>query len=300
MPSWQSYLVHPLLRLLVQRRLAKVSTPLEARAILEASSTTKPPGAIFSHGQEGGIEGEWACGTTPCSGTILYLHGGGYFACSPAHYHPITGGFAQEGFKVFAPAYRLAPEHPFPAALEDALAAYRSLLTTHAAHELMIVGDSAGGGLAMSLMLAAREAGLPLPAGGILFSPWTDLAITGASITTNSLRESLLIGERLAEAAALYLNGVDPHTPLASPLYGDLSGLPPLLIQASEREILRDDSTRLAARIQALGGTVELSVWPNLPHAWQLAQAFLPEARDALHKAAIFAKTALASRCSAS
>ena len=295
MPSWQSYVINPVLRLFVKRRLAKAQTPLEARAAFEGLSAPAVSGVSFVAGVVGGVPGEWARGTAQAAGVMLYLHGGGYFACSPATHRPITGGFAAHGFAVFAPRYRLAPEHPFPAAVDDALACYRAALVTHGAARLVMAGDSAGGGLALATLLAARKAELAMPAGLVLFSPWTDLAATGASIKANAERESLLVGSRIAEVAALYLQGVNPETPLASPLYGDLRGLPRTLIQVSDREILLDDSRRVAEKMKAEGGWVKLSIWPNLPHVWQISQSFLPEARQALAQAADFAKSALAS-----
>ncbi|MDE2319557.1 MAG: alpha/beta hydrolase [Rhodospirillales bacterium] len=295
MPSWQSYIVHPVLRMFVKRKLEKAFTPFEARAAFGSRPLPASPGVSFTAGAIGGVPGEWAQGKAPFAGVMLYLHGGGYFACSPVTHRPITGGFARHGFSVFAPKYRLAPEHPFPAAVEDALACYRALLATHKAAGLAVAGDSAGGGLALAMVLAAREAALPLPAALALFSPWTDLAATGASIQANEARESMLVGARIPEVAALYLQGASPETPLASPFYGDLAGLPPTLIQVSEREILLDDSRRVAEKMNAAGGRAELSIWPNLPHAWQINQAFLPEARQALAQAADFAKSALAS-----
>ena len=298
MPSWQSYIVHPVLRVFVKRKLEKAFTPFEARATFGNHPPQAVRGVSFSAATEG-VPGEWARGKVPCAGVMLYLHGGGYFACSPATHRPITGGFARQGFEVFAPGYRLAPEHPFPAALDDALACYRALLATHEAARLVVAGDSAGGGLALATLLAAREVGLAMPSGLVLFSPWTDLAATGDSIQANAARESMLVGTRIPEVAALYLQGADPETPLASPLYGNLAGLPPTLIQVSEREILLDDSRRVAEKINAAGGQAELSVWPNLPHAWQINQAFLPEARQALIQAADFAKATLASAAAA-
>lgn len=296
MPSWQSYLVHPLLRLMVQRRLARVSTIEQVRTVFNSVKPAKVPGVTFTAGRMGGIPGEWAHSHQKHAGVMLYLHGGGYFACTPETYRPITGGFARHGLNLFAPDYRLAPEHPYPAAIEDALEVYRALLALHSPGQLIVAGDSAGGGLALSLLLAARKACLPQPAGVILFSPWTDLAITGPSIKTNARRESLLVSGRLEEAAALYLGDADPRTPMASPLYGDLSDLPPLLIQVSDREILLDDSVRVAEKIRAAGGMVQLQIWPNLPHVWQIGQNILPEAKKALKQAADFAVITLASR----
>ena len=297
MPSWQSYVVHPLLRLLVQRRLAKVFTPTQARAVFNGSPSAKIRGVEFTPSALGAVTGEWAYAPQKpeSEAVVLYLHGGGYFACSPKLYRPITGGFARRGLRVFAPAYRLAPEHPFPAAIEDALAVYSALLANYDPAQIILAGDSAGGGLALSLLLAARSSALPLPAGAILFSPWTDLAVTGASIQGNAKRESLLVGARIKEAAALYLADTPPETPLASPLYGDLGHLPPVFIQASDREILLDDSVRLAERIKAAGGVAQLQVWPNMPHVWQFGQSFLPEARAALNEAVDFAYQTLAS-----
>lgn len=294
MPSWQSYIVNSLLRRLVQRKLAKISTPAEAREMFGRFPVVKIPGVEFMSGHEGGVEGEWAFGSQKTPNIILYLHGGGYFTCAPTTYRRITGGFARHGFLVFAPDYRLAPEHPFPAAVDDVLAAYRGLLATYPPEHIIVTGDSAGGGLALALVLAAREAGLPLPAGLILFSPWTDLAGTGASLKTNAKRDSLLLADRMQDVAALYLAGTAPQTPTASPLYGDLSGLPPVLIQVSDQEILLDDSTRLEERLKAAGGEVELQIWKNLPHVWQFSQSFLPEAREALKQAADFARRTLA------
>ena len=295
MPSWQSYVTNLLLRLLVRRKLAKISTASEAREIFNKSLPAQVRGVTFKNSSEGGIEGEWAFTDQQAQNLILYLHGGGYFSCTPATYRRITGGFARYGFRVFAPDYRLAPEHPLPAAVDDALAAYRSLLNAYHPGQIVIAGDSAGGGLALGMVLAAREAELPLPAGIILFSPWTDLAGTGKSLQTNAKRDSLLFAERINDVAQLYLAGADPKTPTASPLYADLANLPPMFIQASEQEILLDDSVRLAEKIRAAKGVVELQIWPNLPHVWQLGQSFLPEARKALRQAADFAKQALAS-----
>lgn len=295
MPSWQSHVTNLLLRLLVRRKLAKMSTVFEAREIFNKSLPVQVRGVTFLNSSEDGIKGEWAFTGQQTPNLILYLHGGGYFSCTPATYRRITGGFARYGFRVFSPDYRLAPEHPFPAAVDDALAAYRSLLNTHHPGQIIIAGDSAGGGLALGMVLAAKGAELPLPAGIILFSPWTDLAGTGKSLQTNARRDSLLIAERISDVAQLYLAGADPKTPTASPLYADLANLPPMFIQASEQEILLDDSVRLAEKIRAAKGVVELQIWPNLPHVWQLGQRFLPEARKALHQAADFAKQALAS-----
>jgi acetyl esterase/lipase len=295
MPSWQSYVIDPILRLRVKRVLARAETTIAARRAFNARLPA-PGGVRFTPETLGGIEGEWARTGQPPTAPILYLHGGGYFACSPQTHRPITGGYARRGFEVFAPDYRLAPEHPFPAAVDDALAVYRAFAAHHPTGAFAIGGDSAGGGLTLATLLAAKAEGLPMPACALLFSPWTDLAGTGASVTTNAARDCLLYAPRLTQGAAAYLAGADSQNPLASPLYGDLAGLPPLLIQVAAGEILLDDSTRLATRARAAGVTVELSIWQNLPHVWQINQLMLPEARQAMDAAAAFARAALASR----
>jgi len=291
MASWQSYLLNPLLRLQVKRKLRKARNAADIRAAFGASALPAPRGINFSPDTVGGIAGEWAAPPDASSGTLLYLHGGGYVACSPRTHRSITGGFALRGLKVFCPDYRLAPEHPFPAAVDDALAAYKGLLDSGIAPAgIAIGGDSAGGGLALATLLASKAAGLPMPACALVFSPWTDLANTGETMRTNARRDVMLPENTGSEGAGFYLNGADARNPLAAPLYGDLAGLPPLLIHVGEGEVLRDDSTRFAAKARAAGVAVDCSVWDNMPHVWQLFQLFLPEARQALDQAAAFAK----------
>jgi acetyl esterase/lipase len=293
MPSWQSYVANAVLRYTVKRKLARSTTPFTARAAF-SSSLPPPPGARFSADTIAGISGEWARSDKPGIGTLLYLHGGGYFACSPKTHRSITGAYAIRGFDVFSPDYRLAPEHPFPAAIDDALAVYRAMLATVPEGQFAIGGDSAGGGLTLATLLAAKSAGLPMPACALLFSPWTDLTGASPSVKSNEKRDSMLYGPKLVEAGQIYLNGADAKNPLASPLFGDLKGLPPLLIQVGTPEILLDDSTRLAAQARAAGVPVEISLWDNLPHVWQVSQVFMPEARQALDQAVAFAKAKLA------
>lgn len=294
MASWQARLADPFLRIYVKPKLAGAGNAAEARRALTnpwRKLLPSPRGVLMTSGFVGGVLGEWVQAGT-IKGHMLYLHGGGYFACSPRTHRAITGAYARHGLNVFAADYRLAPENPFPAALDDALAAYRGMLEQGIPPgELVVAGDSAGGGLAIATLLAAKDAGLPMPACALLFSPWTDLAGTGESLITNRERDPMLVSERLREGGDIYLNGADPENPLASPLYGNLAGLPPLLIQVGDGEILRDNSTRLAERATAAGVQVDLKVWPGMPHVWQISQNFLPEAREALNQAAAFAKT---------
>jgi acetyl esterase/lipase len=225
--------------------------------------------------------------------TILYCHGGGYYFCSPASHRPLVFALAaRSGARTFSLDYRLAPEHPFPAALDDALAAYRGLLAHGiAADSIVIAGDSAGGGLALATLVALRDAGDPLPAAGVLFSPWTDLAATGGTLQSNDGIDPMFCGAAIGRAAKFYIGDADPTHPYLSPLYADLSGLPPLMIQASSTEVLLDDTRRVAERARAAGVSVHCEIWPNMPHVWQLWTPFVPEAKQALERATQFVRT---------
>jgi epsilon-lactone hydrolase len=245
---------------------------------------------------DGPLRGEWldpeaAAGPARIP-TILYLHGGGYYFCSPRTHRSVSFGLAtRTGAHLFSLDYRLAPEHRFPAALDDALAAYRRLIAAGALPQsVVLAGDSAGGGLALAALVALRDAGEPLPAGAVLFSPWTDLAVSGASIKTNDGVDPMFCGASIARAAKLYLGDTPATHPYASPLYADLKDLPPLFIQAGSTEVLLDDARRVADRATQAGVTVEFEVWPKMPHGWQLWVPFLPEARGALDDAAHFVK----------
>jgi acetyl esterase/lipase len=216
---------------------------------------------------------------------LLYLHGGGYIACSPETHRPLVSTLVRRvRGRAFVPRYRLAPEHPFPAALDDAKAAYRYLLDEQgvAPSQLIVAGDSAGGGLALALTLAVRDAGWPLPAGVVAFSPWTDLAATGRSLDENTERCAMFAGDTIRRAARFYVGDADPTLPMLSPLYGDFRGLPPMLVHASEDEVLRDDAIRVATAARAAGVSVELDLWPHVPHVWQFFSTVLPEARASL------------------
>ena len=299
MASWQAHLSVWIVKWRVKRKLRGVRDYRLARKILRPDAYTVPAAVRISPAQVGGVPGEWVEGSGATKTVLLYLHGGGYFGCSAQSHRPITVGFALQGFRVFAPDYRLAPENQFPAAVDDAVAVYRGLLGEgYAPKTIVIGGDSAGGGLALSLLLALREAETPLPAGAVLFSPWTDLAATGESVRTNAECCAMFNGPDIGPSARYYLGDTDPRTPLASPLYADLTGLPPLLIHVGADEVLRDDSTRLAERARAAGVRVELKIWPVVPHAWQLAPHRVPEARQSLRESAAFLHAVAAPKAS--
>lgn len=289
MASLQAHLAVWMIKWRVKRRLKGVRDYRIARKILRPEPYKVPSTIQISPAHLGGVPGERLEGPSPGSTVLLYLHGGGYFACSAETHRPITAFFALHGFRVFAPDYRLAPENPFPAAVDDAVAFYRGLLRAgYLPERIVVAGESAGGGLTLSLMLALRSAGVPLPAAAALFSPWTDLAATGDSIRTTTARCAMFHGAGVAFSARYYLGVTDPRHPLASPLYADLAGLPPLFIHVGEDEVLLDDSTRLAERARAAGVPVDLKIWPVVPHAWQLAPHLIPEARQSLRESAAF------------
>lgn len=295
MASLAAHLINPILRFQVRRKASRASSPAALRDAF-ASPMPGPRGVRYTEAVFGGIPGERVepgLGAPPAM-TVLYLHGGGYVACSARTHRPITGGFARRGLAVFAANYRLAPEHPYPAAVDDGVAAWRGLVEQgHDPARLAIAGDSAGGGLALAVALRLRDAGLALPARLVLFSPWTDLAGTGASALLNDGADPMIIGSRIGEGARYYLAGTDPRDPFASPLYADLAGLPPVLIHVGEREVLRDDSVRLDEKARAAGVASVLRVWPVVPHVWPIFSAFLPEGRYALDESAAFIRGAV-------
>jgi acetyl esterase/lipase len=250
-----------------------------------------PPDVAVEPVDAHGVPAEWT--RTPeahGNGVILFLHGGGYVSGSLlSHRHMVAQVGREAGSRTLALDYRLAPENPFPAALEDALAGYRFLLSSGVApSQIALSGESAGGGLALATALSLRAAGLPAPGCLWLSSPWVDLALTGESIDTKAAVDPLLSRAYLAELAGLYLDGADPRGPLASPLYADLAGLPPILIQVGSAETLLDDSLRLAAAAGAADVFVQLQVWPHMIHAWHLFYQDVADGRRSLASAGRF------------
>ncbi|WP_035803237.1 alpha/beta hydrolase [Kitasatospora mediocidica] len=269
-------------------------TPEELRAAFVAlmADNPAPTGVTLTEDSLGGrpaLRIEPQDGVT--GGTILYFHGGSGVFGSPATAQHITGALVRRtGARAVSLDYRLAPEHPFPAAIEDALAAYRELLEQGVpAGQIVLAGDSAGGGLSVVTTLAARDAGLPLPAAVVAFSPGLDATRSGESMTTKHGIDPLFTRRSLEQVGAHYLAGQDPRQPLLSPaVLADLTGFPPLLLQAGTNELLLDDSTRLATRAAAAGVDVILDVTADVPHVFQSFTGSLDEADAALDRAGRF------------
>ncbi|WP_431039363.1 alpha/beta hydrolase [Streptomyces sp. P6-2-1] len=225
--------------------------------------------------------------------TILYLHGGSWLMGSPETALSLTGALVSAtGLRAYSLDYRLAPEHPFPAAIEDTVTAYRALLDAGTEPgAIVFAGDSAGGGLTVTGCFAARDAGLPLPAALLAFSPGLDAAGTGASRRSRAAADPFLTHEGLQANSVLYRAGADPDQPLLSPaVHGDLTGFPPMLLQSGTHEILLDDATRLASRAREAGVDVVLDVVADVPHVFQAFRGELDEADEALERAALFVR----------
>ena len=295
--SWQARVAAFVVRRRVRPALADMRNIAAVRQAFGGTVLPAAKGVRYTSATLGGVQGEWveaeAAVTAPGSPatTLLYLHGGGIVGCSPLTHRPLTAAFALQGLRVFVPDYRLAPEHPFPAAPQDALAVYRALRAAGPAGRLVVAGDSAGGNLALGLLLTLRDAGEALPDAAALFSPALDMTGASPSVTLNASRDAMFDPAQLPHLTAAYLAGADPALPLASPLLGSLAGLPPLLLHVGEAEVLRDDAIRLAQKAREAGVRVELQVFPVVPHVWQLIQ-LLPEARRSVRAAAQFLHTA--------
>jgi monoterpene epsilon-lactone hydrolase len=241
-----------------------------------------------------GVSAEWIEAPNAGLGVLLYLHGGAYALGSIDTHREFVARLARATkTRGLAIDYRLAPEHPFPAALEDATAAYRWLVAQgYAPSRIIIAGDSAGGGLALATLVALRDAGKPLPAGAVCISPWTDLALTGASIRSKAQVDPILDPESSERYARYYAGELELTSPLISPLYADLKGLPPLLIQVGTDEILLDDATRCAENAREAGVDVTLEIWDEMFHVFQMAR-LLPETKKAVAHIAEFVSRSL-------
>lgn len=286
MPSEQLDMV---IEMLKAREIPEQASIEESRALFESMTSIfqTPEDVRCEPAQADGVPVEWVVAPGASEDrVILYLHGGGYAIGSLTTHRELVSRLSRAaGARALSVGYRLAPEHPHPAALEDSMAAYRWLLAggTDPAR-IAIGGDSAGGGLAIATLAALRDAGEPLPGAAVCLSPWVDLEGTGESMTANAEIDPVVEPERIEMMAKLYLGDLPPRTPLASPLYADLSGLPPMLIQVGTAEVLLDDSTRLAERARAQGVDIVLEPWEDMIHVWPFFAAMLPEGRQAIER----------------
>lgn len=282
------------LRHTFKRRHDPAAPPAALRANVDAlvRRMPRPPrGVTVEPTSAGGVPAEWVAGPDAAEGrALLYFHGGGYAAGSPASARDLVWRLAVAArARVLSVDYRLAPEHPFPAAVEDAAAAYHHLLSSGLAPSaIAFAGDSAGGGLALGALVKLRDDGAPMPAAACAFSPWTDLAITGPSAAANREADPMIRVEAIRPTAGWYLGGAPATSPYASPLYADVRGLPPTLLHVGSTEVLLDDSVRLAERMKEAGVDVTLRVFPDMPHVFQGLAMFLPEAREAIAEAGRF------------
>ncbi len=292
-----------ILRLGVKTALNRVRTPQAMRAGFErvaARVFAAPEDANFvpdtirrdgAHGNGGPIEALWASrGRPDRHRVILYLHGGAYLSGSPrTHRHLAAWLGGAAGARVLLPDYRLAPEHPFPAAIEDSVASYRHLLGAgYEAQHIALAGDSAGGGLVFALLQRIEALDLMRPACAVAFSPWTDLTLGGASLRRNARRDAMLPIRRAPEAVRHYLGDAPATDPLASPAFGSYRNPPPVLILASAAEVLCDDAVAMANRLREAGGDVTLEIWRDMPHAWPFFTGYLPAAGATLLRAGQF------------
>jgi acetyl esterase/lipase len=266
------------------------SGPIDVAALRQsidalAGSLALPDGIRRDEVDLGGVPTDVFTPADARAGAVLYLHGGGYVIGSRVSHGGIAGTIASAARRRTAlPDYRLGPEHPFPAAVDDAVAAYQALLDDHPAEQLAITGDSAGGGLTLAALLALRERELPLPATAVCLSPWADLRCTNKTMRTRADVDPICRASKLQHMADLYLDGTDPATPLASPALADLRGLPPLLIQVGDAEVLLDDSIAVERRARTAGVEVELEIWDEMVHVFQAFAGLLPDAQRAVDR----------------
>lgn len=291
--SFQARILSIIFRIMISRFASKNPTVEDWRIMFEnfVRYVKLPSDVVTRPVNSGGVPAEWI--TTPDinnNQVHLHLHGGAYFIGSIDTYRDFVARLGRAaGMCSLLIDYRLAPEHPFPAALEDSINAYRWLLTEgYDPTKIILTGDSAGGGLALSTLVSLRDSGDPLPAGAVCLSPWTDLAVTGDSIKTKADADPINKPEFLKNSGPMYAGNYDLKNSLISPLYADLQGLPPLFVQVGSEETLLDDSTRLAKRAKNAGVDVRLEVWEGMVHVFQSNAKILPEGRQAIDKIGLF------------
>lgn len=248
-----------------------------------------PRGARVEKFSRDGVRGDWIR-VKNAQEVILYLHGGGYVCGTPRTYHNFCSRIAVDiAADVCLPVYRLAPEHPFPAAIEDGVAAYEMLLAEGwQPRQISIMGDSAGGGLTLGTLLALRDAGRPMPKCAVVLSPYADLTLSPASRRLNDKADAMLSYRMMEIGQRAYVQDEDYEHPYASPVFGDFRGLPRLMITVCEEEILRDDAYRVAEKARAAGIEVAMLSRPDTLHVWPIFVPLMPEARADLPKIARF------------
>lgn len=295
--SWRVKALSSYLRATIKRRLRRLRLETAALAAERAHLDAFAPGEARRYPDVaieacvlGGVPCESLTPPDPGGAVIVYVHGGAFVMGSPRSHRILTLRLARQSRdRLLAVDYRLAPEHPCPAALEDIASVWEALLADGVAPgRAVFAGDSAGGNLVLAAQQLLRERGLPRPAGVACLSPWTDLAGSGASLAANARRDPFLPAERLGDAARVYAGGRPLPDPLVSPLYADYRGSAPLLLHVGTEEILLDDSLRVHERATAAGVDASLRVWPGMPHVFQAFGRFIPEGRDALEDVAAF------------
>lgn len=293
--SLRSYLVSWFLKRQFKPKLMRPDfDPVRLRKALDRDMGKRSPasGVNVETQVHDNVRGEWNTALHHHSPqVILYSHGGGYLFGSPLSYRSFTTRLAKvTAARVFVLDYRLAPEHPFPAAADDVLAAYRWLLETTAPENIIVAGDSAGAGLSLSLLVQIKQHGLPMPAAAVLLSPYADLNTSGDSLDSNTHSCAMFSGDAIRRAAATYLGGANALDTRASPVYTEFEGFPRMLIYVSDSEVLRDDGLRVAQRAAAAGVPVQLQVWRGQAHVWPLFAPVLPEANTVLREIADYCR----------
>ena len=287
MASQQAEMIKDMMRQMRDQVLQTNVTLEEQRAGGEMMGmmATEPDGVTITATDANGVPAQWVTPDGAATDRVLlYLHGGGYVIGSMHTHTRLVGHLAKAiGCRALNVDYRLAPEHPYPAAVDDAVTAYRSLLDGGVApHNIVIAGDSAGGGLTIATLVAIRAQGLPNPGAAVPMSPWVDLEGTGDSMSSKAADDLIVGADGLKMMADMYLNGQDAREPLAAPLYANLRGLPPMYVQVGGDETLLDDSTRIVAIAAAAGVEVRLDVFPEMQHVFQMSAGNVPEADDAI------------------
>jgi len=300
--SFRAALMNFIIRRTIKRQLPQNADEMKAfrKRMSDAGNLMPKPssGVTFEECQAGEVSCEWVC-PEPASPTavILYFHGGGYVLGDAVGHRNLSWRLARaSGFRVLMVNYRLAPESPFPAALDDAIAAFDWLKSQgYAPENIILGGDSAGGGLALATLLNLKNLGADLPAAAILLSPWVDLTLSGASYADNSTLDPMLTREVLKAWAETYLADRDAKAPLASPLYGDLQDLPPMLVHVGSTEILRSDAESLVDKVIEMGGAAALKVWPKMVHVFHLFGGRVPEADQAIDELGKYSRASVES-----